>query len=586
MRSPRVLLALAAVAVAFAAADTYVVVLALPEMMGATGIPIDQLQRAAPIVSGFLLGYVAMLPLIGRIADLRGRLPVLVAALVVFAAGSLVTALAYDLPSMVTGRFLQGVGGGGLVPATLALVADLYPVERRGVPLGIVSAVQELGSVIGPLFGALVISVADWRTIFLINLAVGLVLAAALRAARDAAPTEQRDTRPPPPRGRFDWGSPLLLLIALGCGALVFVQPTELVTDITWGELFLPFAGDGRWLTPVGAVAVVAFLLFLVRSATASRPMLDLAGWVRSSREADLRGALLLAVALGGVILAFATADPQVQVFSDRGLWYLLVAAVAAVAFVLHLRSAEAPLVPPGALRQVPAWGAILVSFFVGAALIAALIDIPIYARTTTYRTSQLMAALVLVRFLVALPIGAVVGGYLVRTRGAGPVTAVGMAMSATGFFLMSRWGIDSLEHPSSNIALVICGLGFGLALAPVNAAVLAHTEPGVHGLASAMVVVARMVGMLVGISALTTIGLRRYYAEQDALATVAEVCGEPKMCKAYRDLQKLAGVAQEQTVFLGAVCCAVAAGVIALLVFRGAATRGVSAHQAVRSLG
>src|SRR3954465_5246062 len=114
---PRVLLALAAVAVAFAAADTYVVVLALPDMMASTGIPVDQLQRAAPIVSGFLLGYVAMLPLIGRIADLRGRVPVLVAALVVFTIGSLVTTLAYDMPTMVTGRFLQGVGGGGLVPA-------------------------------------------------------------------------------------------------------------------------------------------------------------------------------------------------------------------------------------------------------------------------------------------------------------------------------------------------------------------------------------------------------------------------------------------------------------------------------------
>ena len=99
-----------------------------------------------------------MLPLIGRIADLRGRVPVLVAALLVFAVGSLVTALSYDMPTMVAGRFLQGVGGGGLVPATLALVADLYPAERRGVPLGVVSAVQELGSVLGPLFGALVLS--------------------------------------------------------------------------------------------------------------------------------------------------------------------------------------------------------------------------------------------------------------------------------------------------------------------------------------------------------------------------------------------------------------------------------------------
>src|SRR3954467_911183 len=182
MGRPQLLLGLAAVAVAFAAADTYVVVLALPDMMASAGIPLDQLQRGAPIVSGFLLGYVAMLPLIGRIADLRGRVPVLVAALLVFALGSLVTALAYDMPSMVTGRFLQGVGGGGLVPATLALVADLYPAERRGVPLGLVSAVQEIGSVLGPLFGALVLAVADWRAIFAVNLAVGLVLAAAIQA--------------------------------------------------------------------------------------------------------------------------------------------------------------------------------------------------------------------------------------------------------------------------------------------------------------------------------------------------------------------------------------------------------------------
>jgi MFS family permease len=582
-RSPRLLLTLAAVAVAFAAADTYVVVLALPEMMGSVGVPIDQLQRAAPIVSGFLLGYVAMLPLIGRIADLRGRLPVLTAALVVFSVGSLVTALAYDLPSMVAGRFLQGVGGGGLVPATLALVADLYPAGRRGIPLGIVSAVQELGSVIGPLFGAVVLALADWPAIFLINLVVGLVLAAALHATAGRRAPEER------PRGRPDWLGALLLLITLVFGAIVFIRPPSVVRDLTWGEYFIPFAGDGRWLTPVGVVSMVALVLFVVRCATAKRPLVDLRGWGRSAREADLTGALLLAVALGGVILAFATADPAVQVFSDQGLWYLLGSAIATVAFVAHLRRAEAPLIPHGALRRTPAWGAVVVSFFVGAALIAALIDIPIFARTTIYRTgadAQLMAALVLVRFLVALPIGAFVGGYLIRTRSAGLVTAVGMSMSAVGFALMSRWDVDTLHDASSNIALVVCGFGFGLALAPVNAAILASTDPEVHGVSTAMVVVARMVGMLVGISALTTIGLHRYYAKQDALETVTEVCGEPTMCSAYRDLQKAAGVAQEQTVFLGAVFCAIAAGVLALLLFRGVATRSIDVAEALRSVG
>lgn len=573
-RRQRALLGVATAAVAFAAADTYVVVLALPDMMGSAGIPIDDLQRAAPIISGFLLGYVAMLPLIGRIADLRGRVPVLTAALVVFAVGSAVTALAYDLPSMVTGRFLQGVGGGGLVPATLALVADLYPARRRGVPLGVVSALQELGSVVGPLFGAVVLAVASWRGIFAVNLVVGLLLAAGVwwlgRSARRADPeaATQRPAGPP------DLPGLALLGLTTVAVALVMLQPAFLVLDVTWGEAFLPVATASRWLSPVGLVAVAAGLLLLVRCATAARPLVDLPAWSASLRDADLTGALLLAVALGGVILAFATADPEVQVFSEQGLWYLTGSAVASVAFAVHLRTSPAPLVPRGALRRTPAWGSVLVSFFIGAALIAALIDIPLFARTTTYPDSQLLAALVLVRFLVALPVGAVLGGLLIRTMAPGVITAAGMVLAAYGFAMMSRWDVDSLEGLGSTVTLVVCGLGFGLALAPVNAAVLATTDAAVHGLASALVVVARMVGMLVGISALTTIGLRRFYSEQARLGTVLEECGGPRMCQRYQDLQTANGITLEQTVFLGAFGCALVAAALALALLRGAPTR------------
>jgi MFS family permease len=564
-RTSRVLLAMAAVAVAFAAADTYVVVLALPDMMTGVGVPIDQLQRAAPIVSGFLLGYVAMLPLIGRIADLRGRVPVLVMALVLFALGSLITTVAYDMPSIVAGRFLQGVGGGGLVPATLALVADLYPVERRGVPLGVVSAVQEIGSVLGPLFGAAVLAFSDWRAIFAINLAVGLVLAAAIRALapREHATLEARVRRRPDVVGL------LLVLATFASAAIVFLRPAGMMRDLTWGQLFIPFAGDGRWLTPIGAITTTALVLLVAWCWFAPRPLLDLRGWSRVLVEADLAGALLLAAALGGVILAFATADPKIEVFSPRGRWYLLGAAVAALAFAWHVRRAASPLVPRGALRRTPAWGALLVSFFVGAALIAALIDIPLFARTTVYPDDQLPAALVLVRFLIALPVGAVAGGYLIRSLSPGLVTAIGMLMAATGFVLMTRWGLTTIEEPIANVALVTGGLGFGLALAPVNGALLAFTDDDVHGVASAFVVVSRMVGMLVGISALTTIGLRRYYSEQLAVPPVQEVCDGKSRCKEFSDLLRVAGIAQEHAVFWGAAGCAVVAAVLALVLFR-----------------
>jgi MFS family permease len=423
--------------------------------------------------------------------------------------------------------------------------------------------VQEIGSVLGPLFGAAVLAFADWRAIFAINLAVSLVLAVAIRTL---APREARTTARP----RLPDVVGLLLLAATFAGAaVVFLRPAPLMRDLTWGRLFIPFTGDGRWLTPIGAVTVVALVLLLVWCWFAPRPLLDLRGWTRVLVDADLVGALLLAIALGGVILAFATADPKVEVFSPQGRWYLLGAAVATAAFAWHVRRAEQPLVPRGALRRTPAWGALLVSFFVGAALIAALIDIPLFARTTVYPDDQLPAALVLVRFLLALPVGAVVGGYLIRFLSPGPVTAIGMLLAATGFVLMTRWGLTTIEEPIANLALVTGGLGFGLALAPVNAALLASTDDDVHGVASAFVVVARMVGMLVGISALTTIGLRRYYSEQLAVPPVQSVCDGKSRCKEFSDLLRVAGIAQEHAVFWGAAGCAVVAAVLAVVLFR-----------------
>ncbi|MFT4187669.1 MAG: MFS transporter [Aeromicrobium sp.] len=564
MSSSRALLAFAAVAIGFAAADTYVVVLALPDMMAAGGLDVDDLQRAAPIVSGFLLGYIAILPLIGRISDVRGRLPVLTGCLVVFAIGSVVTAAAYDLDSMVVGRFVQGLGGGGLIPPTLALVADAWPAERRGLPLGLIGAVQELGSVLGPLYGAIVLAVGDWRDVFWLNAAVGTLIAAAILRLREPEP----DGSPGRWR-RLDWIGLLLALLALTALVVVMAEPESLTRGITSGLAFIPVVGESRWLTPLALALYALVALFVARQLTARRPLVALRQWPGLAARIDLVGAGLLSVALGAVIVTFASADPERHAVSANAPLLLGVAALAVVGFALRQRLATDPLIPRQTLTSRPAWGAVLVSFVVGASLIAALVDIPLFARLTVYRDSQLDAALVLVRFLVALPVGAVLGGWLLRRVPAAPLTAVAMLLSAGAFWHMTTWGRESLNSPVETVSLLVGGLGFGLAIAPVNAALLEHTREAVHGVASALLVVARMVGMLIGVSALTALGLRSFHAETAALGSPAEVCDGATSCATYTEALLDAGIAQLHTIFAAAAVLALAAAVLSLWALR-----------------
>lgn len=104
-------LVMACIAVLLAAADTYVVVVVLPNIMNGVGLGLDRLQRATPIISGFLLGYTAVLPLIGRIADVAGTTPTFMGCLIAFGTGSVITATAHALPVVVLGRAVQGIGG-------------------------------------------------------------------------------------------------------------------------------------------------------------------------------------------------------------------------------------------------------------------------------------------------------------------------------------------------------------------------------------------------------------------------------------------------------------------------------------------
>ncbi|MET0929099.1 MAG: MFS transporter, partial [Aeromicrobium sp.] len=414
-----------------------------------------------------------------------------------------------------------------------------------------------------PLYGAVVLAIGDWRAIFWVNCAIGLVLVAAILPLRDAV-RESTAGR------RFDWLGAALAVLALTGMSLVMVAPTRLVQDIDIGRAYLPVTGDSRWMTPLALATFGLTALLLLRIATARNPLVAWRTWPALARETDLWGALLLTLGLGAVIVTFASAEPESGAVSPDAPWLVPIALVAFVGFAVRQRRAVEPLIPRGALSARPAWGAIVVSFFVGAALIAALVDIPFFARLTVHRDSQLDAALVLVKFLVALPVGALIGGWLLRRVPAHVLTAVAMVMSALAFWHMSTWDATALDHQVETLSLVLGGLGFGLAIAPVNAVLLSHTADAVHGVSSALLIVARMVGMLLGISALTTIGLRAFYDASDRIAPVAELCpGKATLCKAYKDAVLDAGITQLHAVFVGAAVCAVIAAVLALVLLR-----------------
>jgi MFS family permease len=260
------LLFLAGVGLFITALDAYVVVTLLPAMVADVGLTIDRFEQATPIVTGFLGGYIVAMPLLGAYSDVRGRAPVYAICMLVFAAGSAITATAglwsfAGLPWLVSGRFLQGLGGGGLVPLSLALAADLYRNQRRLLALGSVAAMQEAGSVFGPLYGATLAaataSIGGWRFVFWINLPLAAVCAAGLLFASRKQSRLEAVTAT-----SLDWVGAALLGIGLGLLVLA-LYPDDPTRRATSGLLI-----------PVGALSLVVLGLYGWRQARRLEPLI------------------------------------------------------------------------------------------------------------------------------------------------------------------------------------------------------------------------------------------------------------------------------------------------------------------------
>ena len=415
--SQTVVLGILCLGVFSTALDQTVVVAALPSVMVDLEIPLTDLDRAAWIVTAYLVAYTVAMPLAGRLSDVYGRVRMFQAALVVFSIGSAFVALAPNFPWIVAARVAQAAGGGATVPIGLAMAVGVVAPEKRGIALGLVAASAELGSVLGPLYGGAIIELIGWRWIFWLDIPQSLFLIALLAILPNRAN----------PGSKMDYFGAIVLGAALTALTIGLAQ-----RSIFSGTSVYPY------LMLAGGLLLVALLVMVERRAV--QPLL--ASFLYTSR-------------------AFLSSN--------------------------------------------------IAQFMVGVALIIALVAVPLMAGTVMEKSAW-QSALQLLRLTAAIPVGAVIGGYILRWTGVRTVCITGLVFMGTGLLVMSGWETQ-VDELRLTLPLVTAGLGFGLVIPPIAVSALSAAPSHYWGAAASLVTASRMVGMALGLAALSAWGIERFYS-------------------------------------------------------------------------
>ena len=175
---------------ALASFESTVVSTAMPTIIGDLG----GLPLYSWVFSIYLLTSTVMMPIYGRLADIHGRRRILLVAISVFLTGAIACGFARSMPQLIAARALQGLGAAGLVPVALTVSGDLYSLKERAKIQGLFSGVWGVASLVGPLIGAWMTMTLGWRSIFTINIPLG-ILAFVLVATKMI---ESRATLPDP----------------------------------------------------------------------------------------------------------------------------------------------------------------------------------------------------------------------------------------------------------------------------------------------------------------------------------------------------------------------------------------------------
>ncbi|WP_377274348.1 MFS transporter [Peterkaempfera sp. SMS 1(5)a] len=239
-------------AMLLAALDQTIVSTALPTIVSDLG----GLEHLSWVVTAYLLASTAATPLWGKLGDMYGRKRLFQGSIVIFLVGSALCGIAQGMGELIGFRALQGLGGGGLIVLTQAIVGDLVPPRDRGRYQGLFGAVFGVTSVLGPLLGGLFVDNLSWRWVFYINLPIGVVALLVIALVLPRTTTRQQHT--------IDYAGTVLIAGVATC----------LVLMASLGGTTWPWSS---WqVVGLGVLGVVLLLLFVQVERRAPEPVLPL----------------------------------------------------------------------------------------------------------------------------------------------------------------------------------------------------------------------------------------------------------------------------------------------------------------------
>lgn len=236
-----------------AALDQTIVATAMPTI----GRELGDATHLSWVVTSYLLASTAVTPLYGKLADIHGRRVVLLSGIVVFVAGSIACAIAPSLWLLVLARFIQGLGGGGLIALAQTIIADMVSPKERGRYQVYFAAVFMSSSLLGPVLGGVIAEKLHWSVIFWINLPLGLGAYWMTSSALKRLPRHERPHE----------------LDILGA-VLITAATVTLLLALSWGGTYYPWRS-----APIGgllALSLVLWLCFAWRLRTAKEPLIPL----------------------------------------------------------------------------------------------------------------------------------------------------------------------------------------------------------------------------------------------------------------------------------------------------------------------